>query len=569
MTAQTTAPADSTGAAPPSGSSPEDLWAIGAVEPALLSGEIWDVVIIGGGITGAGAARHAAQAGLRTLLLEAADFAAGTSSRSTKLIHGGLRYLAMGDVALVREGALERRSLLTMAPHLTDPRWMLVPARSRLEYLKLRVGISLYEWLGRVSRAERHRNLVGAALAVAEPELDVSRTPWACLYREYQTDDARLVLATLRAAARDGAVVCNHLPVIKLERGAEGCRITATDARRNTSITLSARAVVNAAGPWVETLLARADGGQRGSGSQGRALHLSKGVHVVVPHGRLPVRNMIMMTAADGRPVFAIERDGVTYIGTTDTSHKDGPTVWPSVDASDVTYLLATANTHFPASALTPRDVIATWAGLRPLIRQPGKSPREMSRRDEIWRDGPLVTIAGGKLTGFRRMAEQTMAAVSAVLGRPVAMPQPLATLPGGERADIDGLVDDIAVRYQLQPEVAKRLARLYGAETFAVLGVNPRPLSASTFEQEVLWALDVEGAETLEDVIYRRLRTAWYLPEECRESLGAVAQLVASRKGWSADRLAQERAVVDARLADDLAAPTRAQAFVQSGASR
>ncbi|MFM8354539.1 MAG: glycerol-3-phosphate dehydrogenase/oxidase, partial [Gammaproteobacteria bacterium] len=537
--------------------------------PAVLAAETWDVVIIGGGITGAGAARHAAQAGLRTLVLEADDFAAGTSSRSTKLIHGGLRYLAMGDIALVREGALERRSLLTMAPHLTDPRWMLVPARSRLEYLKLRLGISLYEWLGRVPRAARHRNLAGDALTAAEPGLDARRTPWACLYREYQTDDARLVLATLRAAARSGAVVCNHIPVTGLLHSADGCRITATDLRTNASITVSARAAVNAAGPWVESLLARANAGQRGSGSQGRALHLSKGVHVVVPHVRLPVRNMIMMTAADGRPVFAIERDGVTYVGTTDTSHTGNPTVWPSVEADDVAYLLATANAHFPDARLEPRDVIATWAGLRPLIQQPGKSPREMSRRDEIWRDGPLVTIAGGKLTGFRRMAEQTMAAVGAVLGRSVTLSEPLATLPGGERADIDQLLEDIAVRYQLQPQVARRLARLYGSETFTVLGPHPVPLSPSTFEQEVVWALDVEGAETLADVIYRRLRTAWYLPDECRESLDAVVGLIADRKGWSAERRARERATAIARLDDDLAAPARAEMDAQSGASR
>jgi glycerol-3-phosphate dehydrogenase len=516
---------------------------IGRHDLGAFAGETFDLIVVGGGITGAGVVRHAAQAGLRTLLLEADDFAAGTSSRSTKLIHGGLRYLAMGDVALVREGALERKSLLAIAPHLTEPRWMLVPAASMATWWKLRIGIGLYERLGAVAGAERHRNLRGAALAAIEPLLDTGRMPWACLYREYLTDDARLVLATLRAGARDGAVVVNRARVESIERTTDGCRIVVCDGRDGSRHALATRVLVNAAGPWVETLLDAA------GSVPGKRLYLSKGVHVVVDHARLPVRNMVMMTAADGRPVFAIARGGVTYVGTTDTPYGEPPAHWPMVESEDVDYLLATANAHFPLAALGHEDVLATWAGLRPLIHQPGKAPKEMSRRDEIWRDGALVTVAGGKLTGFRKMAEETMAAVAQVLGRPLDMPAPLAPVPGGERADVAALTDEIAARYQLDRPVAVRLARLYGSETMAVLGDRPQPVSPSVFAEEVRWAVAVEGAETLEDAVYRRLRAAWFLPRERDDLLERVAEVMAGMLGWDAARRDREIAATRAQF--------------------
>ncbi|MEQ8859814.1 MAG: glycerol-3-phosphate dehydrogenase/oxidase [Pseudomonadales bacterium] len=521
---------------------------LGVDEPATLAGQRVDVLVIGGGITGAGAARHAAQCGLRTLLLEAGDFAAGTSSRSTKLIHGGLRYLAMGDVALVRESALERKSLLAMAPHLTEPRWMLVPARRRRDYLKLRVGIGLYEWLGAVPREERHRNWNRQALAEGEPLLDRERLPWACVYREYLTDDARLVLGTLRGAAAHGASICNYVRVLAVAESASGSTATVLDERSGATFEIGARCVVNAAGPWVESLLP-AD-----PDASGPRLHLSKGVHLVVARERLPVRHMVMMTAADGRPVFAIARAGVTYVGTTDTTHQGGPEHWPEVSASDIGYLIDTVNAHFASVAMTDRDVLASWAGLRPLINQPGKAAREMSRRDEIWRRGTLVTVAGGKLTGFRKMAEAAMAAVAEVLKRDLTMPTPLEPVAGGDIEDVEVLIEEVGRHYQVDARVATRLVRLYGSEVGQVLGQRPRPLSPSVYAEEVYWALDVEGARTLEDVVYRRLRAAWFLPDEVAQVVERVATLLSEHFDWSeGERLAQI-AAVRRRLADELA---------------
>lgn len=519
--------------------------------PAELDGRRFDLVIIGGGITGAGVARHAAQCGLHTLLLEGGDFAAGTSSRSTKLIHGGLRYLAMGDFMLVRESALERKSLLAMAPHLTEARWMLVPARGRLEYAKLRVGIGLYEWLGAVPRGERHRNWNRRSLDAGEPLLDGERLPWACVYREYLTDDARLVLATLRAAAADGAVVCNQARVASVAHQEDGCAVRVVDERSGAESQVFGTCVVNAAGPWVESL-AIEEGGPPANVDRPR-LYLSKGVHLVLDRQRLPLRNLVMMTAADGRPVFAIPRGAVTYVGTTDTTHEGGPEHWPEVNGDDIGYLLETINSHFRIEPVGAADVLATWAGLRPLIHQRGKSPKEMSRRDEIWRQGALVTVAGGKLTGFRKMAEQTMAVVGEVLGRECTMPAPLAPLPGGDVHDVDALVAEVQRRYQLDEHPAIRLVRLYGTEVMAVLGERPTPLSPSVFAEEVHWAIDVEGAWNLEDVVYRRLRAAWFLPDEVDAVIAGAAKLLGEHRDWSAAQLESQAAAVRRRLRDEL----------------
>lgn len=525
---------------------------LGSRLPPDLAGRLFDLVVVGGGITGAGIARHAAQAGLSVLLLEAEDFAAGTSSRSTKLIHGGLRYLAMGDIALVREGALERKSVGRMAPHLTEPRWMLVPARSVFEYAKLRIGIGLYERLGAVARDQRHRNWDRAQIARCEPLLDRKRVAWVCAYREFLTDDTRLVLATLRAAVRDGATTCSHARVTHIDQDPDGVRLQVTDGRDASVHQVRGRAVVNAAGPWVESLLR--DSARDAAAPLPVKLHLSKGVHLAVAHDRLPVRNMIMMTAADGRPVFAIPRGQVTYIGTTDTSYEGDPTVWPEVEAADIAYLLATANEHFNLPPLTNDDVLSTWAGLRPLVHQAGKAPKEMSRRDEIWRDRRMISIAGGKLTGFRKMAEEAMAAVAEVLDRDTGMSAPLAPLPGGDIGDLDGLRRDVGTRYQQDPQAAARLVRLYGSEVFAVLGEHPRPLSDSVFAEEVDWAVRVEGAETLEDMIYRRLRAAWFLPREVEGLLQPCAALMAKLLGWSDSRRADEVGRVRGLMADELA---------------
>lgn len=523
---------------------------------ATIQNQTFDLAVIGGGITGAGVARHAALAGLSTLLVEASDFASGTSSRSTKLIHGGLRYLAMGDFALVREGALERKSLKQMAPHLTQPQWMVVPANSRLNMAKLQIGISLYETLGAVDRADRHQNWGAAEIASHEPLLNQSRFPFACSYREYLTDDARLVLATLRGAAEKGAVALNHMRLMSFQADDSGIDLDLADMLDGERLRARASVVVNAAGPWVESVL-----GMRGSVLSRPAdkpkLYLSKGVHIALPRERLPLNNMVMMTTSDGRPVFAIPRGQVVYVGTTDTTYQGGPGYWPEVTAEDVSYLLAPVNDHFRGVQMTSADVVGSWAGLRPLIREEGKAPKEMSRRDEIWQEPErFISIAGGKLTGYRKMAEQVLARVGKVLKKDVSLDDPLATLPGGDLTDVNALIAQTAARYEQSERVALRLVRLYGSEAVTVLGESPQQIAGGVFAEEVRWAVREESARTLEDVVYRRLRVPWFRPGESQTVALAAADIMAEMLEWDGQRTDMELRTVRDRLREDLRFP-------------
>ena len=507
-----------------------------------VAGQSFDVVVIGGGITGAGVARHAALAGLSVLVLEAYDFASGTSSRSTKLIHGGLRYLAMGDIKLVRETVLERAKVFQMAPHLAEPAWMLIPTKNLWQLAKYRLAVGLYERLGKVRSSEYHKALNSEQLAKREPLLDRQRYPWGCLFREYVTDDARLVLSVLRGAVECGALTRNYARVVGLSQGNGSMSVDVEE--EGASYQVHGKVVVNATGPWVETLLEQADEPR---------LHLSKGVHIVLPRDRVSVANTVFIEKPDGRPVFAIPRGNVTYVGTTDETFAGGPEHWPPVSAHEVQYLLDAVNDAFAIEPVTAADVVASWSGLRPLIRQPGKAAREMSRKDEIWIDGSLVTLAGGKLTGFRKMAEDALQAIGGVLGRELDVGDPLTPLPGGDLRRVAGEAKTIAERFQLGESVALRLVRLYGSEVADVLSDNLEPVAPGVFAGEVRWAIDTEGARSLEDILYRRLRLASFEPDVVEAALPAISDYASELLGWDASKQGAELTAIRARLAGDL----------------
>jgi glycerol-3-phosphate dehydrogenase len=518
-----------------------------------LEREQFDLAIVGGGITGAGVAREASLRGLHVALLEADDFASGTSSRSSKLIHGGLRYLAMGEVALVRSTALERKEVHRIAPHLAEPRWMLVPTRSRAGLLKFRAALTTYEKLGAVADADRHRTWDREDLAQEEPSLDLERYAWACVYREYQTDDARLVLAALRSAAAAGAVPVSHAPVETILR--EGSRATGVVVRCALSgreLRIRARAVVNAAGPWVDAV-ARLE-----QPAAPPRLMLSKGVHVVLPAERLPVKHLVVLQTDDRRSIFAIRRDASVYLGTTDTSYEGGPGTWPPITLEDVEYLLKPANRDFTAR-LAPGDVVAAWAGLRPLIAQPGRAAREMSRKEELW-DGPLgvVTVAGGKLTGYRLMARSALERAAARAGlelAPTAHEEP--PLVGGDfSGPLDHLAADLRSREpSLADETAARLVRLYGTEAAAVVRRGAAPLVAggTVLCGEVDHAVVCEAACRLEDVLYRRTRAALYAPVERTSLVAPMAARMAALLGWDDSRREREESRALGRMNGEL----------------
>jgi len=517
-----------------------------------LERERFDLAVIGGGISGAGVAREASLRGLSVALLEAEDFASGTSSRSTKLIHGGLRYLAMGDVALVRTTALERKQIFRLAPHLAEPRWMVVPARSWAGLLKIRAGVTAYEKLGAVEPPDLHRNWGVREIEREEPALDTSLSKHACVYREYHTDDAHLVLANLRSAAGLGAAVLNHARVdaIALEAGrAAGVEAVCSESGRRVRV--RARCVINAAGPWVEAVRRLEDA------AAPPLLHLSKGVHVVVPAAKLPVRNFLLLNTLDRRSIFVMRLGACVAIGTTDTSYAGGADVWPEITREDVEYLLEPPSRYFRDAKLTPGDVIGAWAGLRPLIAQAGKPPSEISRRDEVL-IGPagVLTLAGGKLTGYRPLARETVERAAEVAELPLSpWRDEDPPLPGGDfDGDLAALAAALVRETGVSAAAAERLVRLHGAEARELARGGAQELIPGVLASEVDFAVQTEGAVSLEDLLYRRLRTALYAGHAREAAVAPAAERMARLLGWDAARSQAEQQRVRSRQAADLA---------------
>jgi glycerol-3-phosphate dehydrogenase len=445
---------------------------------ALGEGE-FDLLVVGGGITGAGIALDAATRGMKVALVEMQDYAAGTSSRSTKLVHGGLRYLKQFEVRMVAEVGKERAVVYENGPHVTTPEWMLLPMYrgGSLGPLATSLGLRLYDWLAGVRRSERRSMLSAEEALRREPLLRPEGLLGGGYYVEYRTDDARLTIETLKKAVEAGAVCLNYAKAEGLLYGDDGraCGARVVDRRSGAACDVRARVVVNATGPWVDGLR------EQDRSKRGKTVRLTKGVHLVFDGARFPLRQAIYFDTPDGRMAFAIPRDGKTYLGTTDTDYR-GDTANPAMSAEDRTYLLGVANHLFPSLELTADDVESSWAGLRPLVYEEGKAPSEVSRRDEIFESpSGLITIAGGKLTGYRKMAEGIVDHVAARLEAGGAGPfGPCATrvlpLSGGDVGGSAGWATYAAARTAegealgLPRDAAARLARRYGSNAPEVL---------------------------------------------------------------------------------------------------
>lgn len=371
----------------------------------VFSREI-DLLVIGGGITGAGIALDAKTRGLDTVLIEMQDFAAGTSSRSTKLVHGGLRYLKQLEVRLVKEVGRERAIVYENGPHVTRPEWMLLPIIKGGTYGKLAssIGIRIYDYLAGVKKSERRQMLNREEALEKEPLLRKEGLKGGAYYVEYRTDDARLTLEVLKKAVEHGVHAFNYMKAEELlYQDQKLIGVQVTDLLSGEIYQIYAKKIVNATGPWCDALREK-DGSKKG-----KTLHWTKGVHLVVDQSRFPLQQAVYFDTPDGRMVFAIPRGQKTYIGTTDTDYY-GDLTHPRVTEEDRDYLLRAVNDMFPSVQLTKEDVESSWAGIRPLIHEEGKSPSEISRKDEIFRSpSGLITIAGGKLTGYRKMAERTV----------------------------------------------------------------------------------------------------------------------------------------------------------------
>lgn len=491
---------------------------------AQLQDELFDLVVIGGGITGAGIARDAAMRGLRVALLEAQDFASGTSSRSSKMIHGGLRYLIKGDIAVVRESVSERETLHRIAPHLARKMNYIVGTRHRVEQTIMRIALTLYEWLGQVAANDRHQRWNRQQLRCHEPELAADKYYAAVVYPEYLTDDARLTLANIRSARAHGAVVASYCKVTGIARsGAFELSCQAQLPGENSQLRVRAKALINAAGPWVDAIAALENS------AQCQRLALSRGVHLVVDHDKLPVRHSVVLAASDGRRVFAVPVGKFTYIGTTDDYYPDSD-YWPPVTAADVSYLLDICAEYFPARPLTNSDIVSAWSGIRPLIAgAEGVAAKELSRKDELWQ-GPLGmwTVAGGKLSAYRAMAERLVDRVVAensfTASRCATASEPLPG--GGELTPLGGA---------LPAAQQQRLQALYGSEAERVVELG------GDLAAEVSFAVAVEGALRLQDYWTRRSSRAWFEPAGGVASLAAAAAVMGQQLGWDAARVAAE----------------------------
>lgn len=368
--------------------------------------ESFDLLVIGGGITGAGIALDATSRGLKTALVEKHDFAFGTSSRSTKLIHGGLRYLKQLEFGLVREVGSERAVVHQLAPHLVLPEKMLLPLYEKRGFgsMLTSFGLKLYDLLAGVKAEDQRKMLTRKQTLAQEPLLQPSDIKGGAIYAEYRTDDARLTIEIIKTAYSNGALPVNYCGVTDfIYNDGEIIGAKIEDVIDNRSFDIHAAVVVNAAGPWVDELR------EADHSKKGKRLHLTKGVHIVLPREKLPVKQAIYFDVGDGRMIFAIPRDRTTYVGTTDTNYS-GSKEEVIASKEDVDYLIDAVNKTFQGTAITVKDIESSWAGLRPLIHEEGKSASELSRKDEIFEsESGLISIAGGKLTGYRKMAERVV----------------------------------------------------------------------------------------------------------------------------------------------------------------
>ncbi|MGB3774593.1 MAG: glycerol kinase GlpK, partial [Leeuwenhoekiella sp.] len=363
----------------------------------------FDLVIIGGGVTGAGIALDAVSRGMSVCLVEKNDFASGTSNKSTKLVHGGLRYLKQMEIGLVKESGTERAIVHKLAPHLVVPEKMLLPLIEGGQYGKIltSIGLKVYDLLANVEEKDKRKMLDKEQTLTLEPLLDAENLLGGGYYAEYRTDDARLTIELLKKAAGFGALCLNYCEMDDFVYDYKG-KITALkckDHNSNVTFEIEARSFVSAAGPWVDKVR------KKDNSMNNKHLHLTKGVHIVFPKEKLPVGQSLYFDVPDGRMIFAIPRGRVTYVGTTDTNYS-GDLDHVVATEADANYLLDAINNTFPDINLSIADIDSNWAGLRPLIHEEEKDPSELSRKDETFvSKSGLISIAGGKLTGYRKMA--------------------------------------------------------------------------------------------------------------------------------------------------------------------
>jgi glycerol-3-phosphate dehydrogenase len=514
-----------------------------------MRGEVFDVAVIGGGITGAGVALDAASRGLSVALIEKRDFASGTSSRSSKLIHGGLRYLEQFHFGLVRESLHERAVLSRMAPHLSRPLEFLVPIYSTNERsplgsnrLKLAAGMWLYDLLAGRQNVARHRWLSREGALKLAPALEPAGLRGAFVYYDCLTDDARLVIEVIKAAAAHGAVVANYAAARGLRKKDDDRSVVQIeDVLNGSRFQLRASVVVNAGGVWSDEVSRLSDANSPGK------LRPSKGIHVVTPAEKLGNHTAVLIPSlGEQRFLFVIPWHGRTVIGTTDTDY-EGDLDEPIAQPDEVNRVMQSAARAFPAAKLSSEDVISTFAGLRPLVRAGHKqSTKELSRKEEIFEtELGLITITGGKLTTWRRMAERVVDLISQRFGRNGRRSalHPSVTnrirLAGGS---IDNDPARAAAEFDVTVATVEHLMNTYGGNYRVVLEITRESEEMKEtlvrglphIEAEVVYAARYEMIATVEDLLARRTRITLLASDHGRSCAMRVAMLIGTELGLS-----------------------------------
>ena len=521
---------------------------------AVLKSTKYDLLVIGGGITGAGIALDAASRGLKTALVEKNDFASGTSSRSTKLIHGGLRYLKQFEIALVREVGRERAIVHKNAPHLVPSEKMLLPLIKGGTYGKFAtsIGLMVYDVLAGVESADQRKMLSKEETLKKEPLLNEETLEGAGIYAEYRTDDARLTIEVIKTAGQYDADSVNYVMATDfVYQNGQVCGIKAQDTLSGEEFEIASKHIVSAAGPWVDDLR------QKDHSLTGKHLHLTKGVHIVVPKEKFPLQQAIYFDVPDGRMIFAIPRGKITYIGTTDTDY-NGDKDRILTNKEDVAYLLDASNAAFSTIHLTKSDVVSSWAGVRPLIHEAGKSSSEISRKDEIFESNTgLLSIAGGKLTGFRKMAQRIVDVVVKKYNRQDGTPK----LEGckTDKIPLTGGVFSSAKEVNVfQTSLQKRLTPLgfdeyisfylvsnYGRQADTIIAffteMDDQDLDLKLIKAECRFCIEHELVMNLRDFFIRRTGRLYFDIESVRKYGKKIGTYMMDMLGWDKKRLASE----------------------------
>ena len=508
-----------------------------------LGAQGWDVLVVGGGITGAGIALDAASRGLRVALVEREDLAAGTSSRSSSLIHGGLRYVEQYGFALMRESAVERERLRRLAPHLVQPLRFTIPYSGRRRTKLIGIGLWIYDAIAGFQGPSVHRKLQPTAVVERLPGLAAHLDGNGWEYSDCRTDDARLVLAVVRAAERFGATVLTRAEVVQI-RNAGGRVVGATvrDRVGGQEIDVAARWTVSATGVWADRLRVLA-------GAGGPMLKPSKGVHLVFPAERLRVRTagVVPSLAGDRRSVFLIPWDGQVIVGTTDEAY-DGSLDRPHLTAADAAYLCDAVNAAF-GTTLTAADAVGAYAGLRPLLhneldKEVGTD--QLSRKHALLVEPPgLLTVTGGKLTTYRAVAVSAVNVLAADLGGSKARGRSAtARIRLGLTGPLDAAVDRtelLARRFGLDPAIARPLVSRYGDDAAELVELaaeygedGPLVPGLPYVAVEARWAVEREHALSVSDVLQRRTKVARRDAEAGRSVAAHVAALLSAAHGWT-----------------------------------